>query len=95
MMAPSATSPVAPAKTGAFDLATLFVADKAVRDESALGLAAAVKKEGVEFLASIQFNDAIVKVSLSSQAFDHLHNLDLTKLTTRPVIDRQEVSNRP
>ena len=62
MMAPAATTPVAPTKTGAFDIATLFVADKAVRDESSLNLATVVKREGVEYLASIQFNDAIVKV---------------------------------
>ncbi|WWC95921.1 hypothetical protein V866_002788 [Kwoniella sp. B9012] len=55
--APSATS----AKAGAFDLATLFVADKAARDEAAVELANAAKKNGVEFFGQIGLNDALVK----------------------------------
>jgi elongation factor 3 len=70
MMAPAATSPEATGKTGDFDLATVFVADKAARDEAALALTNAAKKEGVEFFASIQFNDAVVKVS-----YKHLRHL--------------------
>ena len=62
MMTPSATNATA-IKAGAFDLATLFVADKAVRDEAQLNLAATTKKEGVEFLGSIAFCDAVIKVS--------------------------------
>ena len=62
MMAPAATSPTSPPKSGAFDVSTLFVADKAARDEAALSLAAAAKKEGVEFFASIGFCDEVVKV---------------------------------
>jgi elongation factor 3 len=65
MMAPAATSPAESGKAGAFDLATVFVADKAARDQAALDLTAAAKKEGVEFFASIQFNDAVIKVSCS------------------------------
>jgi len=61
MMAPAATSPASSGKTGDFDVATLFVADKAAQNEAALALTAAAKKEGVEFFASIQFTDAIVK----------------------------------
>ena len=64
MMSPAASSAVPVAKPGAFDVATLFLSDKSVRDEAALSLAATAKKEGVEFFASIQFNDAIVKVSV-------------------------------
>lgn len=67
MMSPAATSTATPAKAGAFDVATLFVADKAAREEASLALATAAKKEGVEFFASIGLNDALVKVSLSSQ----------------------------
>jgi len=63
MMAPAATSAGSSAKAGAFDVATLFVADKAARDEAALNLAAATKKEGVEFLGQIGFCDAVIKVS--------------------------------
>ena len=62
MMSPAATSTAASGKAGAFDVATLFVADKAARDEAALALAAAAKKEGVTFFASIGLNDALVKV---------------------------------
>jgi len=61
MMAPAATSPASSGKTGDFDVATLFVADKAAQNEAALALTSAAKKEGVEFFASIQFTDAIVK----------------------------------
>lgn len=64
MMAPAATVAATPAKIGAFDLATLFVADKAVRDEAQLALATAAKKEGVEFFAQIGLNDALVVVSI-------------------------------
>jgi len=60
MMAPSATS-ATPAKAGAFDLDSLFVADKAARDEAQLSLATAAKKEGVEFLGSVGFCDAVIK----------------------------------
>lgn len=63
MMTPAATSPAPSVKAGAFDVATLFVADKAARDEAAINLAAIVKQEGVELLGQIAFNDAIVKVS--------------------------------
>lgn len=63
MMAPAATAAASSAKAGAFDVATLFVADKAARDEAAVALAAAAKKEGVEFFQSINLTDAIVKVS--------------------------------
>lgn len=63
MMSPAATVTEPIAKPGAFDVATLFLSNKAVRDDAALSLAATAKKEGVEFFASIQFTDAIVKVS--------------------------------
>lgn len=63
MMSPAATSTATPAKAGDFDVATLFVADKAARDEAALALASAAKKHGVEFFGSIGLNDALVKVS--------------------------------
>jgi elongation factor 3 len=63
MMSPAATSTAAPAKSGEFDTATLFVADKSARDEAALALASAAKKHGVEFFGSIGLNDALVKVS--------------------------------
>lgn len=65
MMAPAASSAAPAAKSGAFDLATLFVADKAARDEAALSLAATAKKEGVEFFSHIGLNDALVKVGLA------------------------------
>ncbi|KAK4686258.1 elongation factor 3, partial [Tremellales sp. Uapishka_1] len=55
------TSPSASPKAGAFDVATLFVADKAARDEAALNLATVAKKEGVEFFGSVGLCDAIVK----------------------------------
>lgn len=61
MMAPAATSPAASTKGGDFDVATLFVADKAARDEAAVALAAAAKKSGVEFFGSIGLLDALVK----------------------------------
>lgn len=64
MMAPAATSAGSSAKAGAFDVSTLFVADKAARDEAAIALATATKKEGVEFLGQIGFCDAVIKVSL-------------------------------
>ncbi|KAK8858439.1 hypothetical protein IAR55_002666 [Kwoniella newhampshirensis] len=60
-LAPAAAAAAPSAKAGAFDVATLFVADKAARDEAALALATAVKKNGVEFLGQIAFNDAVVK----------------------------------
>lgn len=63
MMAPAAASAAPSAKAGAFDTATLFVADKAARDEAAVTLAATAKKEGVEFFHHIGLNDALVKVS--------------------------------
>lgn len=62
MMAPAATSAASSTKSGAFDTATLFVADKAARDEAAVNLASLAKKEGVEFLGQIGFCDAILKV---------------------------------
>ena len=65
MMAPAAEPAATSPKSSAFELATLFDADKATRDETALSLAAAGKKEGVEFFASIQLNDTLVKVSSS------------------------------
>lgn len=70
MMAPAATSAGSSAKAGAFDVATLFVADKAARDEAALNLAAATKKEGVEFLGQIGFCDAVIKVSYLTTLLD-------------------------
>lgn len=62
LVAPAATAAASSGK-GSFDLATLFVADKAARDEAGLALADAVKKSGVGFFTQIGFNDAIVKVS--------------------------------
>jgi elongation factor 3 len=70
MMAPSATS-ATPAKAGAFDLDSLFVADKAARDEAQLSLATAAKKEGVEFLGSVGFCDAVIKVSENFDDAEH------------------------
>jgi elongation factor 3 len=61
MMAPAATAAASSAKAGAFDVATLFVADKAARDEAAVSLAVTAKKEGVEFFQSINLCDEIVK----------------------------------
>lgn len=60
-MTPTATAPTAPTKPGVFDIQSVFVADKAARDEASLNLAASTKKEGAEFLGSISFSDAIVK----------------------------------
>ncbi|TXT13426.1 hypothetical protein VHUM_00793 [Vanrija humicola] len=60
-MAPAATAAASGAKAGAFDLASIVVADKAAATEAQVSLAAAVKKEGVEFLGQIGFTDAIVK----------------------------------
>ena len=60
MMAPAAQA-AAPAKVGAFDVATLYVADKAARDEAQLALAASAQKEGVTFLGQIGFVDAEIK----------------------------------
>ncbi len=57
-MSPAAAS----AKAGAFDIATLFTADKAATAEAAANLATLAKKEGVEFFGQIGLNDAIVKV---------------------------------
>jgi elongation factor 3 len=62
MMSPAATSTTSSGKAGAFDVATLFVADKAARDEASVSLASAAKKEGVEFFGHIGLNDALVKV---------------------------------
>lgn len=62
-MTPTPASTAAPAKAGAFDIASLFSADKAATAEAATTLATLAKKEGVEFFGSIGFNDAIVKVS--------------------------------
>jgi len=61
MMSPAATSTTSSGKAGAFDVATLFVADKAARDEASVSLASAAKKEGVEFFGHIGLNDALVK----------------------------------
>ena len=57
-------APAAASKAGAFDLSTVFVADKAASTEAATALAAAAKKEGVEFFGQIGFNAAVVAVSL-------------------------------
>ena len=66
-MTPTAATPTTGSlKPGMFDISTVFVADKANRDEAALNLAASTKKEGVDFLSSINFADAIIKVSSSS-----------------------------
>lgn len=62
MMSPAATSTASSGKAGAFDVATLFAADKSARDEASVALAAAAKKNGVEFFGSIGLNDALVKV---------------------------------
>ena len=67
-MAPSATSPASSAKSGAFDTATLFVADKAARDEAALNLATLTKKEGVDFLGQIGFCDAVNKALVDKKS---------------------------
>ncbi|RSH87527.1 translational elongation factor EF-1 alpha [Apiotrichum porosum] len=66
-MAPSATAATPAAKAGAFDVATLFVADQAARDEAQLALAAAVKAEPVEFLGSIGYVDAAIKALQSKK----------------------------
>jgi elongation factor 3 len=70
MMAPAAiaASPATKA-SGAFDIPTLFVADKASRDASALDLANAAKTGGVEFFAQIGLSDALVVVSVSILPF--------------------------
>ncbi|KAL7423178.1 translational elongation factor EF-1 alpha [Cryptotrichosporon argae] len=60
-MAPAATASAAAGKAGAFDLATLFVADKAASQEAQVALADATKKAGVEFLGAIGYPDAVVK----------------------------------
>ncbi|WRT67620.1 uncharacterized protein IL334_004592 [Kwoniella shivajii] len=60
-LAPAAAAAAPSSKAGAFDLATLFVADKAARDEAAVDLATAAKKNGVEFFGQIGLNDALVK----------------------------------
>lgn len=57
-------APAAASKAGAFDLSTVFVADKAASTEAATALAAAAKKEGVQFFEQIGFNAAAVAVSL-------------------------------
>jgi hypothetical protein len=64
MMSPAATSTTSSGKAGAFDVSSLFVADKSAREESSVALADAAKKEGVEFFGSIGLNDALVKVCL-------------------------------
>lgn len=53
-------APAAASKAGAFDLSTVFVADKAASTEAATALAAAAKKEGVQFFEQIGFNAAAV-----------------------------------
>lgn len=63
MMAPAAQSASASAKVGAFDIASIFVADKAARDEAQIALATATKQNGVEFLGQINYVDATLKVS--------------------------------
>ncbi|BEI82944.1 hypothetical protein CcaverHIS002_0308120 [Cutaneotrichosporon cavernicola] len=60
MMAPAAQSASAPAK-GKFDVQSIFVADKAGRDEASLSLATFVKANGVEALGQIGFADASLK----------------------------------
>ena len=65
MMSPAATV-ATPLKPGMFDVATLFVSDKASRDEAAASLAAATKKDGVELIASIGLVDELLKVSQAS-----------------------------
>jgi len=72
MMSPAATSTTSAGKAGAFDVSTLFVADKAARDEASLALATAAKKNGVEFFGSIGLNDALVKVCVVSVVPHHL-----------------------
>lgn len=66
MMAPAAATTPAHvvAKSGAFDTTSLFVADKAAREQAGVDLANAAKKEGVEYFASIGLADALVVVSL-------------------------------
>ncbi|WVQ80572.1 hypothetical protein IAT38_002677 [Cryptococcus sp. DSM 104549] len=60
-LAPAAAAAAPSSKAGAFDFATLFVADKAAREEAGVALATAAKKAGVDFFGQIGFNDAIVK----------------------------------
>lgn len=88
MMSPAATSTAAPAKSGEFDTATLFVADKSARDEASLALTAAAKKSGVEFFGTIGLNDALVKVCpfvVATRLKICLANIiPLYMLTTRP-----------
>lgn len=64
-MSPAAESTGVSAKAGAFDTATLFVADKAQSAEAANTVATLAKKEGVEFFGAIKLNEALVKVSYS------------------------------
>lgn len=94
-MAPAATSAGSSAKAGAFDVSTLFVADKAAREEAGVALATATKKEGVEFLGQIGFCDAVLKVSCCSfctgvtATFDKFcENSNLIPLTPRPFPTR-------
>lgn len=61
MMAPAAQSASAPAK-GKFDVQSLFVADKAARDDAQIALSTFVKANGVESLGQIGFVDAALKV---------------------------------
>jgi len=60
-MSPAAESTGVSAKAGAFDTATLFVADKAQSAEAANTVATLAKKEGVEFFGAIKLNEALVK----------------------------------
>jgi hypothetical protein len=64
-MSPAAESTGVSAKAGAFDTASLFVADKAQSAEAANTVATLAKKEGVEFFGAIKLNEALVKVSYS------------------------------
>lgn len=80
MMAPAATAAATGAKAGAFDVATLFVADKDAAASAQASLAAAIKEKGVDFIASIGYVDATIKVSIRSienlPSADETHNGD-------------------
>lgn len=73
MMAPAAQSASAPAKAGVFDIASIFVADKAARDEAQVALATATKQNGVQFLGQIGYVDATLKVSCIKWIGDDLN----------------------
>ncbi|KAI9631826.1 armadillo-type protein, partial [Dioszegia hungarica] len=60
-MSPAAESTGVSAKAGAFDTASLFVADKAASAEAANTVATLAKKEGVEFFGAIKLNEALVQ----------------------------------